>query len=106
MTRARLPARRASETFVMTHGEIAFSIGVGLYDDGSPGEVFIHALDKSAKGSAVEALARDAAILISIARQYGAPLDGMRRGVTRDDKGAPATLVGAVLDAVCGAEGV
>ena len=60
----------------MTHkfrvGEQEGYITVGLYDDGTPGEVFVKI---SKEGSTVSGLTDAIAILTSIALQYGVPLD-------------------------------
>ena len=47
-------------------------IGVGLYDDGTPGETFI---DMSKEGSTVKGLMDTIGILTSMALQYGVPLE-------------------------------
>jgi hypothetical protein len=96
--RRTLPIRRSSYRFPVRHGETECLVTVGLYDDGRPGEVFAHVQGKFGKGSDFEAMTRDAAILISLAMQHGVPLDVMRHAITRDDKGAASTLIGAVLD--------
>ena len=41
MLRRRLPARRRSLTFDLKHGGTNYSVSVGLYDDDTPGEVFL-----------------------------------------------------------------
>ena len=100
MTRAHLPNRRPASSFEVEHEGRRFRVALGLYEDLKPGEVFISALGKTGKGSMTEALARDAAILASLALQFGVPTDLMRRAITRDDHEKPATLIGAVLDAM------
>lgn len=111
MTRVPLFPRRAAHSFEVEHFDplatpggmaLRFHITVGEYKDGKPGEVFVTALGKAGRGSMLEALARDAAILISIAIQYGAPIETMRRAITRDEQNRPMTFVGAVLDAMEG----
>ena len=101
MSRTHLPQRRYQETFDVDHGGHLFSVSVGFHHDGTPGEVFVQAHKRA---SDVEAAARDAAILISLAMQHGVPLQQLRDGVTRDSRGAPASVVGAVLDAIGGGE--
>ena len=112
MTRIPLFNRRGNHGFVVEHfdplaapsGEpgttIRYHVSVGQYPDGSAGEVFITPGGKAGKGSMLEAIARDAAILMSFALQYGAPPDVLRRAMTRDEKDRPQTFVGAVLDAM------
>lgn len=53
-------------------------------------------------GSPIEAIARDAAVTVSIALQFGAELETIRAALTRDH-GGPATALGAALDAIAGA---
>ena len=98
MTERRvLPQRRAAETFELEFGGQArrFSVTTGYYDDGTFGEVFITG---GKSGEQVEAIARDGAVLLSLALQYGAPLETIAGALTRDPQGAPSTVVGAVVD--------
>jgi hypothetical protein len=81
---------------------LRYKLTVGEYEDGKPGEVFVNVLGNAGKGSMLEALARDAGVLISLALQYGAPLETQRRAITRDAQNRPLTFVGAVLDAMEG----
>ena len=46
-------------------------------------------------------IARDAAILASLAFQHGVDLATIRAALTKDHDGGPATLLGAALDALC-----
>jgi len=97
--RAKLPNRRGGITFEIVHGQDMlcnrFLVSVGHTPDGEPIEVFVSAAKTTTD---IEALARDGAILISIARQYGAPLEVLQNAITRDDSGRPMTIIGAVLD--------
>jgi hypothetical protein len=101
MTRTVLPARRASETFELVHGEkpATYRVSVGYFEvgplAGRPAEVFITG---PKVGSDVEAVARDAAVLLSIALQYGAPVSVLAGAITRDLNGKPSTVMGLVLD--------
>jgi len=98
--RHTLPNRRAGFTFEMKHGgqNTPFQVTVGLYPDGRIGEVFISG---GKSGSAFEAVARDGAVLLSIALQYHIPLDVMRHAITREGDGSPSTIIGAVIDKLC-----
>ncbi len=42
MPRERLPDRRQAETVDLWHGGRRFHVTVGQYNDGRPGEVFLH----------------------------------------------------------------
>ena len=95
--RIALPARRHCETFELAYGGLTkgHTVTVGYYDDGRIGEVFING---GKSGEAVEAIARDGAVLLSIALQYGAPLDVIQHAITRDSQDAPQSVVGVVVD--------
>lgn len=95
--RNRLPDLRAQETVDLEHDGQGYTLSLGYYDDGRPGEAFVQAHQR---GTPIEAAARDSAILISLAMQHGLPLDEIRHGLTRDGRGAPASIIGAVVDAV------
>lgn len=102
MTRVPLPNRRAGETFEVRHGQLSFWITVGFLPDGKAIEVFASMKGgrNSSLSSDVEAIARDAGVLISLALQHGASLSLLRDAVTREVSGAPASLLGAILDAM------
>jgi len=95
--RRELPMRRRCETFDLPFGGLAKShmVTIGFYNDGTPGEVFING---GKSGEQVEAIARDGAVLLSMALQYGVPLDTVRHAITRDAQGAPSSIIGAVVD--------
>jgi hypothetical protein len=65
------------------------------FDDGRLGEIFLsnHHADCHA-----DACAKDAAILTSIALQYGVPLDVLRKALLRDQRGYASTPIGVALD--------
>ena len=96
-TRRRLPQRRSSATFELNFWGQKFAVGIGYYPDGQIGEVFV-STEKT--GGQIEALARDAAILISLALQFGAPLETIQHAVTRDGSGAATSILGAIIDAI------
>jgi hypothetical protein len=95
--RRTLPQRRSCETFEIAFGGLARShtVTLGYYDDGTVGEVFING---GKSGEQVEAIARDGAVLLSLALQYGAEIENIRSAITRDEQGAPSSVVGAVID--------
>jgi hypothetical protein len=101
MTERRiLPQRRRSQTFDISFGGLARShtITAGYYDDGKLGEVFING---GKSGEQVEAIARDGAVILSVALQYGADLNSIKSAITRDEQGAPQSIVGVVVDRLC-----
>lgn len=95
--RLALPMRRRCETFEIDFGGLKNShvITVGYYNDGRPGEVFING---GKSGEQVEAIARDGAVLLSMALQHGVALDTIRHAITRDGQDAPQSIVGVVVD--------
>ena len=90
-----LPQRRAAETFDLRFWNQPFTVTVGFYPDGTPGEVFI---DGCKTGGDVEAIARDAAVLLSLALQHGATIETVRHAVTRNGGGEAASILGATVD--------
>lgn len=95
--REPLPARRRCETFDLPFGGLTknHTITVGYYDDDRPGEVFITG---GKSGEQVEAIARDGAVLMSLALQHGATLDTIRHAITRNSFDEPLSIVGAVVE--------
>jgi ribonucleoside-diphosphate reductase alpha chain len=80
--RARLPETRGAFVHKFSVGGTEGYLTVGLYDDGSPGEVF---LNLAKAGSTVSGFADCMAMMMSIALQRGAPLEELvdkLRGVT------------------------
>ena len=101
MTRQRLPDRRASTAFCFECNSLRYTASASWFDDGRLGEVFVsnHRADSHA-----DSCARDAAILASIALQFGAPLDVLRRALLRDSQGRPSTPIACALDLLANGE--
>jgi ribonucleoside-diphosphate reductase alpha chain len=99
MIRERLPNRRRSQSFSFECSGLRYTATASWFDDGRLGEVFVgnHRADSHA-----DACAKDAAILASLALQYGAPLDVLRRALLRDSHGRPSTPIGCALDIIAG----
>ena len=93
--RARMPQRRPCQTVKFKYRDNSYHLTVGYYDNDEPGEVFLNA---SKVGSDAAALARDGAVLISIALQHDVPVATMLDAITRDQDGTPSTVVGAMLE--------
>jgi len=70
--RRRLPDERRSITHKFSVGSHEGYINVGLYDDGTPGEIFI---TMSKQGSVIRGLMDCFATSVSIGLQYGVPLE-------------------------------
>ena len=94
-----LAMRREAESFVLHFCGLSdpFFVTVGRFPDGRVAEVFINA---SKRDQLFDHLARDAAILISIALQYGAPIDALRKALSRDAHGSAQGIAGAALDVI------
>ncbi len=86
--------RRFCETFTLPNG---YSATVGRYDDGRAGEVSI---DGPKAGSDAQTAAKDAAVVLSMALQFGVPVDALRNAISRNTAGRPQGVVGVVLDAL------
>src|SRR6476646_7754847 len=95
--RRALPMRRRCETFAIDFGGLkkSHTISVGYYEDGRPGEVFISG---GKSGEQVEAIARDGAVLLSMALQHGVALDTIGHAITRDGQEQPQSIIGVVVD--------
>jgi ribonucleoside-diphosphate reductase alpha chain len=72
--RRRLPAERAAITHKFRVGNQEGYITVGLFDDGTPGEIFV---TMSKEGSTLSGLMGSFALTVSIALQYGVPLKAL-----------------------------
>lgn len=95
LTRELLPNRRETETFRFDHKGIRHFVSFSRYSDGRIAEVF---LDAGKVGSDAQLYARDAAVVLSLALQFGADIDTLKNAVTRGDEGEPAGPLGVLLD--------
>ncbi len=94
-TRVPLPNRREAEHFQFTCGGIQYIASIGRFDNGGLAEIFIFS---GKAGSQADVSARDAAVVASIALQYGVPLDVMRHALVRDPRGEAGSPLGVALD--------
>ena len=95
--RDRMANRHRNGTFGIKHNGADITVTAGYYADGRIGEIFITA---GHANSALDVLASDAAIMASIALQFGAPLDVLRHAVKRNSQGEPSSPIGAALDRI------
>jgi hypothetical protein len=95
MTRARLPDRRAAETVELEHCGQRFTVTVGFYPDGRPGEVFTHGIRS---GSNLDGLLADACIVVSCLMQHGVEPREIADSMGRLGNSEPASIIGAVID--------
>ena len=93
--RLLLPQRRHAETFDLVFRNQAVTVTVGYFPTGKIGEIFV---TTGKSGTDLCSLARDAAIVISLALQHGVAIETIRHAALRDARGAPLSLIGAVVD--------
>jgi hypothetical protein len=104
MIRNRIPNRRAHELLSFVHWGQKFHAGIGRADPDSPiMEVW---LNTGKSGTQAETLARDSAVLLSLALQYGVPIDAMRHAIMRDLDGQASGPIGALLDMLAERDGL
>jgi hypothetical protein len=96
-TRNRLPNRRGAISTSFARDGACFEMTAGFYPDGRAGEIFLNA-DRA--NSLLDFLMSDAAILASIALQYGAPLDELRHALKRNSAGEASSPIGTALDMI------
>src|SRR6266850_4457423 len=87
--RRQLAWRRPAVTFKLEHrtqGGVThpFHVTIGLYDERAPdiGEIFINTAGKA--GSDVDTMVSDAAVAVSLALQYGCPIEVLRTAMKRN----------------------
>jgi ribonucleoside-diphosphate reductase alpha chain len=106
MTRGRLPPRRGCTTFEFDHKSASgavlhYTCSFGRFDTGRLAEVF---LQNTKAGSDSDSNAREAAIMCSIALQYGAPIDVLRKAALRNANNTASTPLGHALDLIAAEE--
>lgn len=97
MSRERLPDRRPNETQTFERDGIQVTMTVGYKPDGEIGEIFLNA-DRF--NSMLDVLMSDAAIIASIALQYGVSIRQLAHAIKRDSFGIASSPIGAALDRV------
>jgi hypothetical protein len=95
--RERLPNRRLNQTQEFERDGISIKMTIGFKPDGSVGEIFLNA-DRA--NSTLDVLMSDAAIIASIALQFGVPLQQLAHAIKRDKFGIASSPIGAALDRV------
>jgi hypothetical protein len=96
-TRERLPNRRPNETLGFEHNGSQYRLSIGYFPDNRPGEIF---LNHDCGDSLLDVLTSDAAILASLALQYGCSLETIAYALKRDARGLAASPIGAALDRI------
>src|SRR5467141_813433 len=100
--RERLPNRRAAETFDVEAVGMRYRATIGRFADGRLAEIF---LVNHKAGSQAGIMASDAAVVASIALQYGVPVDVICHALMRDSRGKPRGAGGVVMDMLAQEEG-
>ena len=100
--RQRLPNRRLSETFELESQGLRFTATFSQFSDDSLAEVF---LQNHKAGSMAGINAQDAAVVCSIALQYGVPLDVIKRALMRNADGSGSGPLAVALDHIAGEHG-
>ena len=95
--RERLPDRRQCESFTFELDGLRFTASIGRFSDGRIGELF---LTNHKSGNQSDTNARDAAIILSFALQFGADIETIRRALCRNSQGRALGPVGAALDII------
>jgi len=100
--RARLPSRRQHDLVDFDHGGFRYTAGVGRFADRRIAEIFLTA---AKTGTPLDAAARDAAIVASLAAQHGTPAETIRHALTRNGDGSASGPLGALLDLLAQQDG-
>jgi hypothetical protein len=93
--RLRFPNLRAGASFDFSHGGVDYHAIVNWFENASIGEIF---LDAGKTGSAADIIADEAAVVFSLARQHGTPLDVLRDALPKLPDGSPAGPLGLALE--------
>jgi hypothetical protein len=96
--RRRLPNRREHELLDFEYAGHCYTAGVGRFPGGGLAEIFMNISGKA--GGMVEVMARDSAVLASLALQHGVDLEALRRAVLRDPHGQASGPIGRLLDLI------
>ena len=75
MPRERLPDRRQSVLLGLEHQGVRYSLGIGFFENGKPGELFISG---ARTGSDVDGLLADLEVLLSRALQQDDNIEALR----------------------------
>ena len=102
MMRRRLPNRRASETFAFRWANMDFTATISRFDDGQIAEIF---LSNHQIGSHADTAAKDSAVVASIALQFGADIETLRKALLRDARGMASGPLGVALDMISAEDG-
>lgn len=93
--REKLPNRRPTDGISFVHDGQNYTAHVGPYPDGRIAEIFVSG---QKVGTAIDTGAREASTILSIALQWGAEFESIRRALPRDPQGRATGPIGAIMD--------
>jgi hypothetical protein len=93
--RERLANRRPSWNFDIEVSGRNYRVSFSRFPDGRLAEIFIN---NNRVNSDSDTAAKDSAVVCSIALQYGAPVDVIRKALMRDSNDHPSGPLGLALD--------
>lgn len=94
MPRDVLPTRHELDAFEFELAGVIYHVTIGRSVDGQIAEVF---LDAGKPGSAINIMAKDAAVVFSIARQFGAPVQAISAALSQELNGKHIGPLGIAL---------
>jgi hypothetical protein len=97
-SRTYLTNRRFSQTLNFEVDGQKYIATVSFFDDGHLGELFINSSGKL--GSTADVNAADGALAVSLALQYGCPVEVLQKAMKRNTDGSAQGPLGAALDAI------
>ena len=94
MGREKLTNRRASETLKLIHDGARYQCSFSRFPDGRLAEVFISV---AKVGTGLNVMARDLAVVTSLALQYGVPVEVLRAALEQELDGTQRGPLGTLL---------
>lgn len=103
--RQRLPDRRETTAVEFAIDGTEYIAHFGNYVGGGLAEVFLTGTGRVKPNSGLDILAKDAALILSIALQHGVPLSIFQEAMSRLPSGRPAGPMGVIIDIAMGKDG-
>ena len=92
--RKKLPTRRASTNEDFIHNGMEYTMTIGEYEDGKPGEVFVSAKKCD---TAVDHIAKDCSVILSHSLQHGIDMNLIAKSMMADENQEPASVAGVAV---------
>ena len=96
-TRARLPDRREASAVAFIHNNRRWTATIGRFEDGRLAELFLD----GGKVDAVSELARESAIVVSLALQCGCSIEMLRHALAGRGEGPISSALALAACAPC-----